>query len=100
MSGMKKIDQILLEYFKEPFDEQDAADIIGSDDPVRSCTKVDIIWGLFKCTELLEPYHAGCTKTLTDILKGIEPEPTIAEIPSELGIAGYTDGPLPEEDLL
>jgi len=64
-----KSEEILLEYFKTPFDEEDAQKIIGAENPVKSATEVAIIWGMQKAGQLLGDYYEDAEETLQAILR-------------------------------
>jgi hypothetical protein len=62
-----KSQEILLEYFKEPFDEEDAAMLVGSENPIKSHTEMSIIWGMFRAAKILNK-----TQELENYMRGIE----------------------------
>lgn len=81
MKKLTKSQEILLEYFKTPFDEEDAQKIINSDNAIKSSTEVTIIWSLFKAAEMLDDYYEGASETLSQIIQGtIEPADSDNEV--------------------
>ena len=64
----------MLKYFKDPFDEDDAAEIINSDEPVKSLQEITIVWSLREAGVLLDQYFGDkdCSKAMAIILKSGE----------------------------
>jgi len=71
---MSKSEEILLKFFKTPFDEEDAQKIVNSENAIKSCTEVTIIWAMLEAAKIL-----GQEETMRGVLDGsielVEEEP-------------------------
>lgn len=72
MKSLSISEEILLKYFKTPFDEDDAQKIVNSENAVKSCTEVTIIWAMIEAAELLDEAFGGrsCAKAMKGLLDG------------------------------
>ncbi len=62
--------ELLLEWYKTPFDEDDAAALCNSEEGPKDYTEMAMIWAFFRAAELIDNYHKGALKTFKKIMAG------------------------------
>lgn len=76
---LTKSQETILKFFKTPFSEEDAQEIVNSENAIKSLTEVTIIWSMVEAAKILGEYYEGAEEMMLSILRGDEYEVVIKE---------------------
>jgi len=62
---MTKTEEIILKWYKTPFDEEEISELLKTETPIKSLTSIALIFGMLEGASLL-----GRKEELLDILNG------------------------------
>ena len=66
---MSKREEILLEWYKTPFDEEDAEAICGAESSVKCYTEVAMLWAMERAAKMLDQHYEGAHDLFLSIMR-------------------------------